>query len=126
MNQVNYFKALSDNTRLRLINLLIHFELNVNEIVSVLEMGQPRISRHLKILLDSGLVTFRRDGLWIFYSAVSSGDGSNFIKSIKSFLKENNEFVRDIEHGKLIIENRKEETIRFFDSIAGNWAELKG
>lgn len=125
MDLINYLKALSDSTRLRLINLLIHFELNVNEIVAVLDMSQPRISRHLKILLDSGLLNSRRDGLWIFYSVASNGNGSRFLESIKPFLEENEEFEPDIERGKLIIESRKEETIKFFDSIAGNWGKLK-
>jgi len=56
------FKAVADETRLRLLNLLIHYELNVNEIVSIFEMGQSRISRHLKILTDCGLLQSRRDG----------------------------------------------------------------
>ncbi|MBN2041577.1 MAG: metalloregulator ArsR/SmtB family transcription factor [Spirochaetes bacterium] len=125
MDILNYFKALADITRLRLLNLLIHFELNVNEIVSVMGMGQPRISRHLKILLDSGLLNSRRDGLWIFYSAVTGGNGSKFIKSIKPFLNDNNSSNKDIDRGKAVFESRKEETIRFFDSIADNWTELK-
>ena len=51
------------------MGLLLEHELNVNEIMAVLNMGQSRISRHLKILSDSGLVRSRRDGLWVFYSA---------------------------------------------------------
>ncbi len=60
MHPVNLFKALSDETRIRLLHLSLHFELNVNEIVKVLGMGQSRISHHLKILTESGLITHRR------------------------------------------------------------------
>ncbi len=63
---INFFKALADETRLRVLNLLIDNELNVNEIMSVLSMGQSRISRHLKILTDCNLLKFRRDGLGFF------------------------------------------------------------
>jgi ubiquinone/menaquinone biosynthesis C-methylase UbiE len=125
MELENYFKALSDNTRLRLFNILFHFELNVNEIVSVLNMSQPRISRHLKILLDSGLIKYRRDGLWIFYSILHDGNSLPFIKSITDLLSSENELKPDIEKCKKIVESRSSETTRFFDNVAGNWSKLK-
>ena len=50
-----YFKALSDETRLRLVHILLHYELSVNELVRILGMGQSRVSRHLKILTEAGL-----------------------------------------------------------------------
>lgn len=78
MQPIIYFKALADETRLRLLNLLREQELNVNEIVAILEMGQSRISRHLKILSESGLLQSRRDGLWVFYKAADGGKEVNF------------------------------------------------
>ncbi len=125
MELLNYFKALSDKTRLRLFNILIHHELNVNEIVSVLEMSQPRISRHLKVLLESGLVASRRDGLWIFYSVINNGKGRDFITLIKKFIYSGSEFLSDIERCEKIIKNRSVETIRFFNKVAGDWSKLK-
>ena len=53
-NAIRYFKALSDETRLRLTYVLERYELSVNELVSILEMGQSRVSRHLKILTEAG------------------------------------------------------------------------
>jgi ubiquinone/menaquinone biosynthesis C-methylase UbiE len=125
MELLNYFKALSDNTRLRLFNILIHYELNVNEIVSVLGMSQPRISRHLKVLLESGLVSSRRDGLWIFYSALNNGEGREFIDSVKKFLNSKNEFKSDTERCEKIIKSRSMETTSFFNKVAGDWTKLK-
>lgn len=125
MNLLNYFKALSDKTRLRLINILLNYELNVNEIVSVLEMSQPRISRHLKVLLECGLATYRRDGLWVFYSVSDKEESYSFIDSIKNFLNNDEEFKIDLNRCKTIIENRSKETTSFFDSIAGDWPKLK-
>jgi ubiquinone/menaquinone biosynthesis C-methylase UbiE/DNA-binding transcriptional ArsR family regulator len=125
MELLNYFKALSDKTRLRLFNILIHYELNVNEIVSVLEMSQPRISRHLKVLLDSGLASFRRDGLWMFYSVINNGESRDFIDLIKKLLNSESEFKTDIERCEKIIKNRSVETIRFFNKVAGDWGKLK-
>jgi ArsR family transcriptional regulator, arsenate/arsenite/antimonite-responsive transcriptional repressor len=62
-----YFKALSDVNRLRILNLLLHGELCVCDIQYVLESSQPNVSRHLAYLKSSGLVLDRRDGLRIFY-----------------------------------------------------------
>ena len=58
-----------DETRLRLALVLYHCELSVNELAALMSMGQSRISRHLKILTEAGLLHSRRDGLWAFYSA---------------------------------------------------------
>lgn len=67
-NFVNIFKALADETRLRVIKLLQKRELCVCELMQVLGMSQPRISRHLTVLKNAGLVDDRREGRWIHYS----------------------------------------------------------
>ncbi|WP_428605188.1 metalloregulator ArsR/SmtB family transcription factor [Sedimenticola sp.] len=60
--------ALADQTRLRVVNLLSHAgELCVCDLVSALESHQPKISRHLKTLRDTGLINARRDGTWMHY-----------------------------------------------------------
>lgn len=125
MEAVNFFKALSDETRLRLLHIFIHYELSVNEIVEIMGMGQSRISRHLKILADNQLLTFRRDGLWTFYSAVTKGDGHAFIESIKYLFDRDPIFARDLADAKQVLEERSKETVRFFDSIAEDWEKLK-
>ena len=65
---VKVFKALSDETRIRLLKLLQQRELCVCEIMQALDMTQSRVSRNLGILKDAGLVKDRRDGLWVHYS----------------------------------------------------------
>jgi ArsR family transcriptional regulator len=62
-----YFKALGDNTRLRILNLLLHGELCVCDIHYVLKSSQPLVSRHLAYLKNSGVVTDRREGYRIYY-----------------------------------------------------------
>ena len=65
---VNIFKALADETRLRVLKLLQQRELCVCELMQVLGMSQPRISRHLSVLKNAGLVNERRQGRWVHYS----------------------------------------------------------
>ena len=65
---VQLFKALADETRLRILNLIRHRELCVCQIVDVLGLGQSKVSRHLAHLRNAGLVSDRREGLWMHYS----------------------------------------------------------
>jgi ArsR family transcriptional regulator len=67
------FRALADPTRLRVITLLRSMELSVGELAQVLGQSQPRVSRHVKILADAGLVDRRKEGAWVFI-ALSRGD----------------------------------------------------
>lgn len=67
------FKALSDETRLRILGLLLHGELCVCELMAILELPQSTVSRHLAYLKNAGLVSDRRQGVWMHYQ-LSAGD----------------------------------------------------
>jgi ArsR family transcriptional regulator len=62
------FKALSDETRLRILNLLMERECCVCEVMQALDISQTRASRNLGALYDAGFLTLRKDGLWSLYS----------------------------------------------------------
>ncbi len=64
------FRAFSDRTRLRILNLLRDGELCVCDIVRVLDLPQPKISRHLAYLRKAKLVLARKEGLWMHYQLV--------------------------------------------------------
>jgi ArsR family transcriptional regulator len=61
------FRAFSDRTRLRILHMLLDGELCVCDLVSVLNVPQPKVSRHLSYLRRSGLVQVRKEGLWCYY-----------------------------------------------------------
>ena len=65
---VMIFKALSDETRLRIVEMLLSGELCACKILESFHITQPTLSYHMKILCDSGLVTGYRDGAWMRYS----------------------------------------------------------
>jgi ArsR family transcriptional regulator len=69
------FHALSDETRLRVLELLRRGERCVCELTEALDLGQSRLSFHLKCLKDAGLLRDRRDGRWIHYSLDPDGIG---------------------------------------------------
>ena len=62
------FASLADPTRLRIVMLLRAMELSIGEIAQVLGQSQPRVSRHVKILIDAGLAERRKEGSWVFVS----------------------------------------------------------
>ena len=69
MNElVTIFKALSDETRLRIIKLLEEGELCVCDVTAALDMAQPKVSFHLSTLKEAGLIKDRKQGKWIHYS----------------------------------------------------------
>jgi ArsR family transcriptional regulator len=79
------FHALSDETRLEIVGMLRDGERCVCELMSALDAAQSRLSFHLKVLKDAGIVVDRRDGRWVHYSLSkeSLDDAMGFIKSLK-------------------------------------------
>lgn len=73
---VKAFKSIADENRLRILGMLKGKTLCVCEIAEVLGLAQSTVSRHLKLLEDSGLVHREKDGLWVEYSLPSAPPGS--------------------------------------------------
>jgi len=69
--QSRFFKALADETRLRILRLLAVREMCVCEVMVALELTQPTASHHLGLLENAGLVKDRKDGKWVFYSVAN-------------------------------------------------------
>jgi|SRR5512135_3454711 ArsR family transcriptional regulator len=80
------FKGVADRTRLRILNLLMHGQLCVCDIQSVLASSQPNVSRHLTYLKNSGLVLDRRDGARMYYRLAQAKEGFN--KLLFAFLRD--------------------------------------
>lgn len=92
-----FFAALSDRTRLRILNLIGDDEVCVCFFVEVLEEGQPKISRHLAYLRRAGLVAARRDGKWMRYRIITPVDphAERILKDVMSWLNGDREMQRD-------------------------------
>ena len=125
MSAVTFFKALADETRLRILNLVLFREFNVNELVNILNMGQSRISRHLKILTDSGLLAARRDGLWVFYRTENEDRAKKFIDSISFLFLVNEKCKDDLVRAGEVLKTGRQEAKRFFDELSSDWEALK-
>jgi ubiquinone/menaquinone biosynthesis C-methylase UbiE/DNA-binding transcriptional ArsR family regulator len=66
-------KAIAEETRLRIVTLLQHGELTVTDLTEILGQSQPRVSRHLRLLVEAGLVDKHREGTWVFFRLVPAG-----------------------------------------------------
>lgn len=84
---VNFFKALGEETRTKIILMLSRREMCVCEMMAQLNLSQPAVSHHIKILKQAGLVNRRRKGKWIFYSLNKQGFLSR-AKSVQQLLME--------------------------------------
>src|SRR3954465_65346 len=121
-------RALSDRTRLRIVALLEGEELSVNELQDITRMGQSRISTHLGLLQDSGLVQSRREGKRTFYKLNQQGNGSaaEFIQLAIRGARELSEHDSDQINLKRILNRRREQAQVYFNQIAGRFDRVYG
>ena len=97
---IKAMKALSDDTRLRILNVLLERECCVCEVMRALDISQSRASRNLGILKDAGFLKERRDGLWIVYSIdwqAANRYATSLAKLVKGSLVSNEVLAKDRE-----------------------------
>src|SRR4030067_1957635 len=99
-NLTKVMKALSDETRLRILNVLLERECCVCEVMQALDISQTGASRNLSILHDSGLLKLRKEGVWALYSIDREGLAehlSDLIAGVRKGLADNQVVLRDRE-----------------------------
>src|ERR1700744_5645501 len=95
---VEVLRAAGEPTRLRILALLAHEELAVLELCRILDQSQPRVSRHLKLLAEAGLVERFPDGAWVFYRLVESTEAGGFVAGVLAGIDPADPaFARDLE-----------------------------
>src|SRR5437868_13248715 len=95
---VDVLRAAGEPTRLRILALLAREELAVLELCRVLDQSQPRVSRHLKVLAEAGLVARFPDGAWVFYRLTGGGAAGELASQVLATIDPNDpELQRDAE-----------------------------
>ncbi|HKI50675.1 MAG TPA: metalloregulator ArsR/SmtB family transcription factor [Geothermobacteraceae bacterium] len=123
---LSLFKSLADETRLRLLNLLSRGEFTVQELTEILAMGQSRISRHLKILHDAGLLAVKRQGTWSYYRVAPASDWiEQFWQLLIPQLQQLVAGPTDLVRMTQLFERQKSANREFFDRHARQWDLLK-
>src|SRR5258707_1349600 len=125
---LNSLRALSDATRLRIVALLEKDELSVNELQEITRLGQSRISTHLGLLLDSGLVESRREGKRTFYKLrlQSNSEGGDVVRLATRGARELAEHGDDQVNLKRILARRREQAQVYFNQVAGRFDRVYG
>jgi ubiquinone/menaquinone biosynthesis C-methylase UbiE/DNA-binding transcriptional ArsR family regulator len=117
----HHFRLLADATRLRLLLLLDQEELSVAELAAISQLAQPRVSTHLAKLKDAGLVTDRRDGVFVYYR-IASAIADPSLDDLWQLLRRNSDdplIQQDLERISQVLSNRSG-TGTWADSVAGD------
>ncbi|WCL55531.1 ArsR/SmtB family transcription factor [Gimibacter soli] len=119
-------RAAGEATRLRILALLRHGELTVSEIVQVLDQSQPRVSRHLKLLGEAGLLTRVQEGTLVFYRLSESGTAASLLRAMLAPIDEAGaEVAADLEALANIRDERFAEAQAYFRDNAARWNEIR-
>jgi ArsR family transcriptional regulator len=123
----DHFQALADPTRLRILSLLRIMELSVGELAQVLGQSQPRVSRHLKILADAGVVERRKEGSWVFLTLSDADRTEPMYLLIDSWADAATKalFAADAARTDSIRADRAEAANRYFTSHAQVWDQIR-
>ncbi len=115
-------KALGDETRMRILNLLTQEELSGTDLMEILNMGQSRISTHLALLREVGLVSDRKAGRRTYYS-VAPGPAASFWEDVLRENRTSPEFGADLEGLESLRRRRREEARAYFDRVAASFGD---
>ncbi|HEY6874330.1 MAG TPA: metalloregulator ArsR/SmtB family transcription factor [Geobacteraceae bacterium] len=118
-------KALADPYRLRLVAVLLSGEFTVQELTAILKVGQSKVSWHLKILTEAGVLSVKRQGTWSYYRV---GGESPFFSAIRPAIEQGVETLperpADLAAVAAVLEERRRRSQEFFDRHARQWDEL--
>jgi ArsR family transcriptional regulator len=121
------FQALADPTRLRIVALLRLMELSVGELAQVLGQSQPRVSRHLKILADAGVLERRKEGSWVFLTLAEADRVEPLFVLIDEWADTGTQasFAADANRTESIRAERAEAANRYFAGHAEVWDQIR-
>ncbi len=119
-------KACADATRLRLVALLSGNELSVSELTEILGQSQPRVSRHLKLLVDAGLIERSAEGTWAYYRRADNALARTLCPMLINLIpKEDETYLRDAERRAQVKESRAIAAADYFSANAAGWDEIR-
>ncbi len=119
-------RASAEPTRLRILALCLKGELTVSELVRILGQSQPRISRHLKLLSEAGLLERSREGNWVFYRLAVGGVGADLSQHLSLLLPADDELLnRDQNRLAEVRRDRAEAASEYFRENAARWDHIR-
>ncbi|MDF1587352.1 metalloregulator ArsR/SmtB family transcription factor [Geminicoccaceae bacterium 1502E] len=115
-------RAAAELSRLRLLAICAQGEWTVSELTQVMGQSQPRISRHLKLLAEAGLLERIPEGSWVFYRIAQSGEGAAMARALCRLLPERDaQLTLDRHRLAAVRESRRRQAEQYFDARAHHW-----
>ena len=119
-------KAVAETTRLRILFALSHGEMNVTELTQLLGQSQPRVSRHLKLMAESGLISRHKEGNWVLFRQREEGIGGALSRSLVDMLPAHDkQLAEDLKRLAEIRRQRQEQATAYFAANAAQWQQLR-
>jgi ubiquinone/menaquinone biosynthesis C-methylase UbiE/DNA-binding transcriptional ArsR family regulator len=116
--------ALDEETRLRIAVLLQHGELTVSDLTDILGMSQPRVSRHLNLLAEAGVVDKHREGTWAFFDLVTTGPIGRLVQGVLALTDASDSVLAaDLDRLTIVRGRRAAAAQEYFAGIAPRWDE---
>lgn len=123
---VGVLRAGGEPTRLRVLALLAAGDLTVKDLTAILGQSQPRISRHLKLLTEAGLVDRFPEGSWVYYRLRDDGGAAGLVRALLATLDGDDLAVRrDRERLEAVKRDHAETAASYFAANASSWAALR-
>ncbi|MGH9134048.1 MAG: ArsR/SmtB family transcription factor [Ilumatobacteraceae bacterium] len=120
------FKAAGESTRLRILALLAETELTVSDLTEILRQSQPRVSRHLKLLTDAGLVARSPEGSWAYFRLADAGAGARVVRRALADLDPGDPAIaHDRQRLSAVRADRAAAAQQYFASHAANWDRIR-
>ena len=119
-------KAVAEATRLRLLVLCAHSDLTVSELTQILGQSQPRVSRHLRLLCEAGLLDRRREGSWAYFRQARQGPGAELARSLVDGLPGDDSILMlDLERLEAIVRDLARRAAEYFSRNAAKWNQIR-
>ena len=119
-------RAAAEPTRVRLLALCAHAELTVTELTQILGQSQPRVSRHLKLLCDAGLLERHREGTWAYYRLADTSDCAHLARTLIDLVPDCDDgLARDLSRLSAIKQTRAATAAEYFRANADRWDEIR-
>lgn len=123
---VDVLKAVAEPTRLRILVLLSQGDLTVSDITTILGQSQPRVSRHLKLLNEAGLILRYQEGAWAYFRLSDDNIIGVLVRNLLARVKPNDDMIeRDRERLTLVKAQRQERAASYFSANAQSWDEIR-
>lgn len=123
---IDTLKAVAESSRLRILLLLAYGDLTVSEVTEILGQSQPRVSRHLKLLLEAQLIERYQEGSWAFFRLSDTEQARDFLPGLLSRIAPDDVVVsRDAERLGAVKRRRSQRAAEYFSRNAESWDRLR-